>query len=167
MTSPCALCDDHARVAVRMVSLAQAFGRILRPWEQRLPNASPATHRCAVQLSAFMSNAMPGASTVRTRSGCGFDREPGVLILELLRTDRSAWLQRSVRNIPLQNRGHPHTPRLEPSRRPGSFAWRDRSPEHKRRTCAPPSIAPRWRSLAPYDAGRRGHPPHQFTIVAP
>jgi hypothetical protein len=25
------------------------------------------------------------------------------------------------------------------------------------------SIAPPWRSMASYDAGRRGHPPHQFT----
>ena len=27
---------------------------------------------------------------------------------------------------------------------------------------ASPLIAPDWRSLASYDAGRRGHPPHQF-----
>jgi hypothetical protein len=28
---------------------------------------------------------------------------------------------------------------------------------------ASPLIAPDWRSLASYDAGRRGHPPHQFS----
>jgi hypothetical protein len=31
---------------------------------------------------------------------------------------------------------------------------------------ASPLIAPDWRSLASYDAGRRGHPPHQFIPLA-
>jgi len=58
--------------------------------------------------------------------------------------------------------GHPHTPHLDPSHKLESLAWRGRSPEYERRTCAPPSIAPPWRSTASYDADRRGHPPHQF-----
>ena len=74
--------------------------------------------------------------------------------------------RRNSQKIFLQNWGHPHTPRPDPSRRPGSSASPNRSPECTRQPCASPSMAHHGAGQASYDAGRRGHPPHQFTRVA-
>ena len=118
-------------------------------WGKPVPGLEPTKLSEPMWTLFFELHAGPWRTT-------GHDKRPDTRPIEAPRRN-------VAEKITLPNRGHPHTPRRDPCHKPESCASPNRSPKREFQPYPdPPSRRLLGAAPASYDAGRRGHPPHQF-----
>ena len=119
-------------------------------WGKPVPGLEPTKLSEPMWTLFFELHAGPWRTT-------GHDKRPDTRPIEAPRRN-------VAEKITLPNRGHPHTPRRDPCHKPESCASPNRSPKREFQPYPdPPSRRLLGAAPASYDAGRRGHPPHQFS----
>ena len=117
-------------------------------WGKPVPGLEPTKPSEPMWTLFFELHAGPWRTT-------GHDKRPDTRPIEAPRRN-------VAEKITLPNRGHPHTPRRDPCHKPESCASPNRSPKRELQPYPdPPSRRLLGAAPASYDAGRRGHPPHQ------